>query len=180
MTRMPMIQLEDASGVQEALLHQVKKSLGIIPNMTKTMANSPSALKAYLQLAGAVAGGVLGPNTRERIALAMAQVNGCDYCLSAHSLLGPGAGLSAEDILDARKANASDPKNDAILKFVVATIRNQGATVEGQISDLRAAGVTNEEIGEVVAVIALNTLTNFFNQVADVDIDFPIVKASEL
>lgn len=180
MTRMPMIQLEDATGVQETLLSQVKKSHGAVPNMTKTMANSPAVLAGYLQLSGALAGGKLGANTRERIALVMAQLNECDYCLSAHTLMSPKAGLSAEDIADARKGNASDPRNDAILKFTAAAVRDHGSATTEQISDLRAAGVTDEEIGEIVGVIALNTMTNFFNKITDVDIEFPVVKAAEL
>ena len=180
MTRMPMIELEDATGAQETLLSQVKKGMGAVPNMTKAMANSPAALKAYLQLSGALAGGSLGANTRERLALALAQVNECDYCLSAHTMMSPAAGLSTEDIRDARKVSASDPKNDAILKFAVSVVENNGSATAEQVNDLRAAGVTDGEIAEIVAVIALNTMTNFFNKIAETDIEFPLVKASEL
>jgi uncharacterized peroxidase-related enzyme len=180
MTRMPLIQLEDATGAQQALLTQVKKGLGVVPNMTKAMANSPAALKGYLALSGALAGGALGAKTRERLALVLAQANECDYCLSAHTMMAPAAGLSAEDIRDARKASASDPKTDAILKFALSAVENRGSTTADQLSDLRAAGVTDEEIAEIVAVVALNTMTNFFNKVADTEIEFPVVKASEL
>ncbi len=180
MTRMPLIQLEEATGAQEALLTQVKKGLGAVPNMTKAMANSPAALKGYLQLSGALAGGSLSANTRERLALALAQVNECDYCLSAHTLMSPAAGLSTEDIRDARKASATDAKTDAILKFAVSAMENRGSATAEQITDLRTAGVTDAEIAEIVAVIALNTMTNFFNKIADTEIEFPLVKASEL
>jgi uncharacterized peroxidase-related enzyme len=180
MTRMPLIQLEDANPAQEALLTQVKKGIGVVPNMTKAMVNSPAALKGYLALSGAVAGGALGANTRERLALALAQTNECDYCLSAHTLMAPAAGLDAEAIRDARKAQASDAKTDAILKFAVTAVETRGEFTTEQINDLRSAGVTDGEIAEIVAVIALNTMTNFFNKIADTEIEFPVVKASEL
>ncbi|MHA7262440.1 carboxymuconolactone decarboxylase family protein [Arthrobacter sp. TMN-37] len=180
MPRMPLIQLEEATAVQEALLTQVRNALGVVPNMTKAMVNSTAALKGYLALSRAVAGGALGANTRERMALALAQTNECDYCLSAHTLMGPAAGLSAEDIRDARKASAVDAKTDALLKFAVTAVETRGEFTTGQIEDLRAVGVTDEEIAETVAVIALNTMTNFFNKIAGTEIEFPVVKASEL
>jgi alkylhydroperoxidase family enzyme len=94
--------------------------------------------------------------------------------------MAPAAGLDAEAIRDARKAQASDAKTDAILKFAVTAVETRGEFTNEQINDLRAAGVTDEEIAETVAVIALNTMTNFFNKIADTEIEFPVVKASEL
>jgi uncharacterized peroxidase-related enzyme len=178
MTRMPLIELDEASGTAQELLTQVKKGMGAVPNMTKAMANSPATLKGYLALSGALAGGVLGRKTQERLALNLAQTNGCDYCLSAHTFTAPRVGLSEQDVLDARRGTSADAKSDAILKFAAAVLESRGAVSEQDITDLRAAGVSDEEMGEIVANIALNVFTNFFNRAADVDIDFPVVDAS--
>lgn len=80
-------------------------------------ANAPAALEAMVGLFGATAKGKLGARTREAIALTVAEANGCDYCLSAHSVLGKGAGLAPEDIDRARDATSSDPKTAATLRF---------------------------------------------------------------
>jgi uncharacterized peroxidase-related enzyme len=178
MTRMPLIELDEASGTAKELLTQVKKGMGAVPNMTKAMANSPATLKGYLALSGALAGGVLGRKTQERLALNLAQANECDYCLSAHTFTAPRVGLTEQDVLDSRRGTAADAKSDAILKFAAAVLESRGSVSEQDIADVRTAGVSDEEMGEVVANIALNVFTNFFNKTADVDIDFPVVTAS--
>src|SRR6201988_3165470 len=79
---------DSATGKAAELLAQVQKSLGQTPNMTKVMANSPALLKGYLSLSGAAAGGALPAAVRERLAISTAQLNGCEYCLSAHTYIG--------------------------------------------------------------------------------------------
>lgn len=179
MTRLPLVDPTTATGPASELLGQVKKGMGMVPNMTKAMANSPATLKAYLQLSGALAGGVLDAKTRERIALTMAQANECDYCLSAHTAMAPHYKLSTDEVLQARSGAADDAKTDAILKFVRA-VADRGDVTDEQVAAVRAAGVTDEEIAEIVANVALNTLTNYFNKVAGVEIEFPRVRANEL
>lgn len=149
--------------------------------MTKAMVNSPAALKGYLRLSAVLSGGALDAVTRERLALVTAQYNECDYCLSVHTFSGANqAGLSEEEILDARRGQATDPKTDAVLKFATAVLESKGGVTEEQFTAARAAGVTDEEIGEIVANVALNTLSNFYNKAVEVDIDFPVVRAAEL
>lgn len=177
MSRLPLIQHETATGAAADLLAGVQKALGITPNMTKAMANSPAVLKAYLGFSGAIAGGTLPAATRERLALLTAQENGCDYCLSAHTYLGEKqAGLDAAAIEQARRGKADDPKTGAALAFAAAVLRTRGGVADADLEAARRAGLTDEEIAEVVGNVALQVFTNYFNKTADTDIDWPAVR----
>jgi uncharacterized peroxidase-related enzyme len=178
MSTLPLIDPSTASEPAAGLLAGVQKSLGVTPNMTKAMANSPALLKGYVELSGALGHGVLRPAVREQIALAVAQDNACNYCLSAHSYLAEHvAHLSADDIAAARRSDATDPKTAALLTFATAVNDHRGSVTPEQIEAVRTAGASDEEIAETIGHVALNVLTNFFNKAADVEIDFPIVEA---
>ena len=166
-----------ATGNARELLAAVKAKLGMVPNMTRHMARSPAVLEAYLAMNGALAGGTLGAKLREQIALATAQVNDCDYCLSAHSLIGKGAGLGGSDIAKARSGEADDGRAGAVLRFVGTLLVSRGQATEHEVAAMRAAGLDDGAIGEVVANVALNVFTNYFNNVTHPAIDFPVVRA---
>ncbi len=176
MTTFAPVEPETATGKAADLLAQVHKSLGLTPTMTKVMANSPALLQGYLALSGAVAGGSLKPPVRERLAVATAQLNGCEYCLSAHTYIGANIAMVDPVELDrARRAESSDEHVDALLKLSNTIAENAGDVDEVDVKTARAAGVTDEEIGEVVANLALNIMTNYFNILARVDNDWPVV-----
>jgi uncharacterized peroxidase-related enzyme len=176
MTNFAPVEPETATGKAADLLAQVQKSLGLTPNMTKVMANSPALLKSYLALSGCVAGGAISPGVRERLAIATAQLNGCEYCLSAHTYIGANiAKVDAAELDNARRGESDDPHVAALLKLSNTIAENAGDVDESDIKAAREAGVTEEEIGEVVANLALNILTNYFNVLAHVDNDWPVV-----
>ena len=173
MSRLTQIAPDTATGNTKELLDAVKSKLGLIPNMVRAMANSPAALDAYVQFSGALAGGSLSARNREQIALAVGQVNECNYCLSAHSALGKMAGLTPDQIRDSRQGTAADGKTDALLHFARKLVETRGQVSDGDVNAVRQAGFTDGEIAEAVANVALNIFTNYFNHVADTDIDFP-------
>jgi uncharacterized peroxidase-related enzyme len=140
-------------------------------------AHSPAALDALVAAIGALSKGTIKTPTREAIALTVAEANGCGYCLSAHAALGTGAGLSDADIEEARRGRAADPKVNAMLAFSRNLVINRGHSTDADVEQLRRAGVTNGEIVEIVANVALNIFTNYVNQTADTEIDFPVVRA---
>ncbi len=176
MTNFTPVEPEAATGKAADLLAQVHKSLGLTPNMTKVMANSPALLQGYLALSGAVSDGVLTPAVRERLAIATAELNGCEYCLSAHTYIGANiAKVDADELAKAREGDSQDARVAALLKLSNTIAENDGDVDEVDIKTAREAGVTEEEIGEVVANLALNTLTNYFNVLAHVDNDWPVV-----
>jgi AhpD family alkylhydroperoxidase len=145
--------------------------------MTKVMANSPAVLKAYLEFSTALNGGILPASLRERIAILIAQENGCDYCLSAHTYVGTNlAGLDEAEATRARTGQASDAKAEAALQFATAVLRSRGGVDDTDLKEAREAGLSDGEITEVIAHVALNVFTNFVNKTADTDIDWPVVR----
>ncbi|WP_166353869.1 carboxymuconolactone decarboxylase family protein [Phytoactinopolyspora limicola] len=177
MSRLPLIQPEDATGPAAELLAGVQRVLGVTPNMAKAMANSAAVLDAYLEFNAALAGGVLPLDVRERIALLVAQENECDYCLSAHSYAASrDAGLDPAELRRVRTGSSADPWVEAILVFAAAVVRCRGDITEQQLRQARSSGLTEQEIAEVVGHVALNVFTNYFNKAADVDIDWPVIR----
>jgi uncharacterized peroxidase-related enzyme len=178
MPGLPLVDPQTVEGPARKLLAAVRTSLGVTPNMTRAMANSPALLEGYLALSGALAGGTLPGGVREEIALAVAQANGCAYCLSAHTYLAEHvAHLPVAAIAAARRARSADPHAAAVLALAVAVNAARGSVDEGQLDAARAAGVTDGEIAETIGHVALNVLTNYFNKAAEVAIDFPPVAA---
>ena len=178
MSRIPTVNPEQATGKALELLSGVQAKLGMTPNLMRAMANSPAVLDGYLQFSGALGRGELSAKTREQIALAVAQANSCDYCLSAHSAIGKTVGLTTEQVRDARQGAAVDSKSNAILKVTTQLVEQRGLVSDSDLSAARNAGVTDAEITEIVANTALNLFTNYFNHVAETEVDFP--KAEEL
>jgi uncharacterized peroxidase-related enzyme len=166
-----------ATGQAAQVLAEVQKALGITPNMTKVMANSPALLKGYLALSGALSTGVLPAGVRERLAIVTAEYNGCEYCLSAHTYIGANiAKVDADELHKARTARSSDPHIEALLALSDAIARNHGQLPDANLTAAREAGVTDAEIAEVVGNLALNVLTNYFNVATGVENDWPVVK----
>lgn len=176
MPRLTAIDPKSATGRAKELLDVVQKKLGLTPNMMRGMANAPAALQGYLDFSGALAGGVLNAKVREQIALATAEANSCDYCASAHTAIGKMVGLAENEIIAARSATASDRKATAILELARRIVATQGRPSNADIASAREQGVNDAEITEVIANVALNIYTNYFNHIAQTEIDFPRVR----
>ena len=176
MSTLQQIDPATANGEVSELFAHLRKSIGPVPNAVKAMANSPALLKGYMGLSSALAGGVLAPAVRERLALATAEYNRCSYCLSAHTMVAKRAvKIDDDEIARARRAHSADPHVAALLTLSDAIARGKGTVDETVVKTARAAGVTDAEIAEVIGNLALNILTNYFNIVADPDNEFPFV-----
>jgi uncharacterized peroxidase-related enzyme len=173
MSRINQISPDSATDKAKGLLDAVKSKLGLVPNMMRAMANAPAALEGYLGLSGSLGKGTLPARVREQLALAIGEANHCDYCVSAHSTIGKSLGLTAEQVRDSRQGHAIDTKTDALLKFARKIVAARGQVGVGDLNAVREAGWDDAAIVEVVAHVALNTFTNYFNNVVDTDIDFP-------
>ncbi len=171
--RLPLIESVRASGEFKPNLLAVKRQFGVVANAIRVLGNSPAAMNGFLCLHASLSEGVLSTKLRARIALAVSEINGCAYCLSAYSASGRRAGLSHAEIGAARFASGSDPKSEAVLDLVWAILMDKGQIDDSDFESARNAGLTDEEIVEVVANIALTTFTNFINEVATTVIDFP-------
>ena len=154
----------------------IQTQLGVVPNMMRTMAQSAPVLDAYLGFAAALRRGRLPVALHEQIALAVAEANGCNYCLAAHTLLGKGAGLNSSDILAARAGEADNPRAAAALALARQLVERRGAIGADGIAAARAASLSDADIVEIIASVAINVFTNYVNIAADTDIDFPPVE----
>lgn len=177
MNRIAIPTPEQTPAASLPLLDAVKKQLGVVPNLMKLVGNSPAALEGYLSLNNALGKGELDSKTRERIALAIAEFNGCSYCLSAHTFLGKNvAKLDDAEIAANRAGHSSDPKAAAAVSFAVKVAQARGHISDSDLATVQAAGFSHAEIVEIVLHVALNTLTNYINEVAQTEIDFPKVE----
>jgi uncharacterized peroxidase-related enzyme len=173
MTRLNTVDPTHAEGKAKTLLDAVKAKMGITPNLTKVMANSPAVLEGYLGLAGALGGGTLPAKLKQLLAVDVGQSNGCDYCLAAHTAIGKQIGLTDEQLIEGRKGTSEDPKTAAALGFAKKLVANRAQVSDADVEGVRAAGYTDGQIAEIVAHVALNVLTNYMNNVARTDVDFP-------
>jgi len=174
MSSLSIVNPDSATGKTQELLAAVKSKLGLVPNMTKVMANSPAVLEGYLAFSGALSHSSLSAKLREQIALLVAEVNKCSYCLSAHTAIGKMVGLTPAELSSSR-AGGGASKDAAALKFARVLIHRQGEASDDDLAGVRTTGYSDAQIAEIIAVVALNVFTNYFNKAARVPIDFPIV-----
>lgn len=177
---MPRIQPVDQNSADSAtadLLASVRKKLGTVPNIVATMAQSRAVAQAYLGFGQALSAGTLPARLREQIALVVGETNHCDYCVAAHTALGKGAGLTEAETCDARRATSNDDRERVALEFARKVVQDRGVVADADVERLRQSGYTDGEVGEIVANVALNIFTNYFNLVAGTEVDFPAARA---
>ncbi|WP_109299771.1 carboxymuconolactone decarboxylase family protein [Aquimarina sp. AU474] len=176
MARLKALSPEEASGKSKELFNGIESKLGMVPNMMRTMGNSPAVLEGYLNLSGALGSGSLGAKTGELIALAVAETNSCDYCLAAHTYIGANlVKIDADILAQARLGKNSDPKTETALTFARTLVTKNGLVTSEDVSLVKEAGYTDGEVAEIVGNVALNIFTNYINNTAQTDIDFPSI-----
>ena len=176
MPHVDLVNPAEATDAQKETLDQVSKAFGTVPNMFKAIANSPSALESMFGSFQALAKGKLGAKIGEQIAVAIANANSCEYCLSAHTVLGQNAGLSESAMAEAQAGRSEDPKTQAALDFALKLVKQHAQISAADVEVVRDAGFSSEEIAEIVAHVALNIFTNYTNLALDVPLDFPKVE----
>ena len=179
MSRIPAINPDHATGQAQRLLQGVESKLGFAPNIMRTMANSPAVLQGYLDFSSALSKGSLSPKFREQVALAVSEINNCQYCLTAHSAIGQSVGLSEEAIGDSRRGESPDTKEATALAFTRNVVENRGWVSDEDVAKLRKVGFSQGDIVELIANISLTLFTNYFNHVAETEVDFPAVSKLE-
>ncbi|MBA52951.1 MAG: alkylhydroperoxidase [Pseudomonadales bacterium] len=176
MPRIQPVVTDNTDAKTAATLKAVQSKLGVLPNMFTTLAHAPTVLTGYLQLSETLGQGRLNARQREMVAIAVAQQNHCEYCLSAHAVLGKGAGLTDGDIERARDGVATDELDDAIVQLALRITTSRGGITDEELAVSRQAGLDDGLILEVVGQVALNVLTNYVNRVAGTAVDFPLLK----
>lgn len=176
MSRINVVNNDTANTEQRELLDAIQSQLGMVPNFLKVFANSPAALRAFLGLHGIAGEGSLDAPTRERIALALAQQNACDYCVSAHTALGRKAGLNGAEMEANRAGSSQDSKAAAAVRFAKALAEHNGQVTTAEILEVRNAGYSESDIVEIITHVGLNVLSNIIGKASQVEIDFPKVE----
>jgi len=172
--------IKPTEGKAKELLDGVKKAMGATPNIFTTFANAPAALEAYINFNTTLSTGVLDKQLREQLAVTVAGFNGCNYCASAHIFLGGKAGVDKDELVANSKGHSSDSKTQSAISFAHALLIKRGKVSDDDLENVRAAGFSDEEIVEILAHVALNTFTNYFNETALTAIDFPEVDLKKL
>lgn len=167
-------------GKARTLLNAVQEQLGTVPNIFKVMAHAPAALEGFLNISGALSTGSLSPALREQIALTVAGQNQCDYCASAHTLMGKGAGVAEDELQQNLNAVSADEKTQVALTFAKKVVQNRGVTTADDLTQLHSAGYSDEDIIEIIAHIGINLFTNYFNHIAGTEVDFPLISTADV
>lgn len=179
MSRIAIPSLDMSPAESRPVLDAVNQQLGSVPNLFRLLGNSPAALNAYTS-ANAALTKALDVKTRERIALAVAQVNGCGYCLAAHTYLATNlAKLSPEEVARNRAGGSTDARADAAVRFAAKVASERGKVSDADLAAVRNAGFSDAQVVEIVALVAENVFTNFLNEVAQTDVDFPVVDVAQ-
>lgn len=177
MARISALESSQAPAASQELLAAVEKKLGMAPNVFRTMAHSPAVLKAFLGYGEALGGGSVNAQLGEQIALTVAGRNQCDYCASAHTVIGKGTGLSEDELSANLGGKASDAKVQAALNFASQVVENRGVVSDAELQAVRDAGYSEGEIVEMIAHVTINIFTNYLNHIAGTDVDFPAVSS---
>ncbi len=180
MARINPIEPEAASAQAKEILSAMKAHLGWVPNLFTTLALSPAALRGYWSFTNALAKGVLSAGLREQIALTVAGRNSCDYCASAHTALAKAAGVTSEEAMQSLAGEAADERTAAALSFAKTLVDERGRVGDQNVEAVRGAGFNDGEIVEIIANVAMNIFTNYFNHVAGTEIDFPLVTTENI
>ena len=175
MAHINLVDPASSSAAVKPMLDKINGAFGVVPNMFKAVANSPAALTSMWGSFGALSGGKLGARLGEEIAVAIANVNRCEYCLAAHTALGRKAGASAEEMAAAQIGKSSDPRTHAALTFALKVVHDRAAVTEADVAAVKAAGFDDEAVVEIIAHVALNLFTNYVNVALNVPVDFPAV-----
>ncbi|MBF2708058.1 carboxymuconolactone decarboxylase family protein [Flavobacterium soyangense] len=176
MARINALSPDATTGKSKEMFDAIQGKLGMVPNMMRTMGNSPAVLNGYLSLSGALNESSIGGKLNELIALTVANANGCDYCNAAHTYIGEKlVGIDVVSIDAARFGQSKDAKIEAALIFAKEVVATRGQVASSDIEDVKAAGYDDAQVAEIVAAVALNIFTNYFNNVAETVVDFPKV-----
>ncbi|KAB2684371.1 carboxymuconolactone decarboxylase family protein [Brucella tritici] len=176
MAQVELVNPATAGSKVKPTLDQINGAFGVVPNMFKAVANSPAALASMWGSFGALGSGTLGARLGEELAVAIANVNSCEYCLAAHTALGRKAGASSDDMAAAQVGKSTDPKTQAALTFALKVVRDRAAVTSSDVDALKEVGFDDEAIVEIIAHVALNLFTNYVNVALGVPVDFPSVQ----
>ncbi|MGO4514249.1 carboxymuconolactone decarboxylase family protein [Terriglobus sp. 2YAB30_2] len=177
MARIELPTRDQAPAETREILDEMEQRLGFLSNGLRLLSMSPRVLQAYVDLQTTMSH-VLDAKTREAVALAVSMANGCKYCVANHCFITHSNSQTARDEISLNlEGKSSDPKRAAAAAFAKRVIDTHGKVSDVDLAAVRAAGYADAQIVELTALTARYTLTNFLNNMADVEIDIPAVSS---
>jgi uncharacterized peroxidase-related enzyme len=180
MPRIKPVDPATAQGQAKTYLDGIQAKLGGTPNIFKTFAHSPAVGEFYANGSAALGKSTLSAALREQLALTVAGANACDYCASAHTAIGKKVGVADDELPAALQGRSKDKKTQAALTFAKKVVDSKAKISDADLKAVKDAGYTDAEVLEMIAVIAFNIFTNYFNHIVDTDVDFPKVDTQKL
>ena len=175
MSRFTITAPENAPAATQPVLEAINAQMGFVPNTFKAMAANPVVLEAVTSLQRTLT--VLDAKTRNSIALAVSQANGCNYCLAAHTFgSGKVTGMTDDDIALGRSGSSTDPKRAAAAGFAQELVNSRGRVNDAELAAVRDAGYSDPQILAIVALSVSFLLTNYLNNVIETDVDLPFLE----
>ena len=164
--------IDTAPESAKPLLEAAKGAYGFIPNLLGTMAEAPAILEGYMTLAGIFDKTSLSETERQIILMTNNRLNGCAYCMTAHTSISQAKGVPA-DVIEALRNDTpiDDSKLEALRTFAVVINESRGWPREEDVQTLLDAGYTRQSVLEVIVGTALKVMSNYTNHIAATDID---------
>lgn len=166
--------LEEVTPQSQEIFRGIKSKLGMLPNLYATMGNSDKLLSGLLQFEATLKQGEFTNKEHEAIALIVSEVNGCNYCLSAHTALGKMNGFSEEETVALRNTNIDDQKLNALVTLAKDITINRGHATSENIDTFFEVGYNKTALAELIGTIAKTIITNYIYSIGDFEIDFPL------
>jgi len=166
MPRLKQLTIDATTGSAKALLEGVQRKRGHVPPLFSALANSPSALAAYVAFGGAMASTSLSPALKEQLSIAVSAANGCNHCVQAHTRFGRAAGVPEAELIAAQTYASADPLALAALEFAHRLQETRGQMPDDAMVAARAAGLSDAQMVDIAAVVAINYFTNYVNNLA--------------
>lgn len=180
MKTLSVLTKEQASVESRQIFEGIEKSIGMLPNIYAVIGNSANALSAFLAFSDAQKKTTFNTREREAIALAVSEVNGCNYCRSAHTHIAKMNGFSDEETLQLRAGTIYNPKLNAVIKLAKSIVENRGKVEEDLIRKFFVAGYNEKDLVDLVAIVIEKSFTNYIGRLAMPAIDFPVAKPLDL
>lgn len=173
MKNLEVLTYENASAESQQIFDQLKEKVGKVPNVYAAIGNSSKALGGLLGLADTLSKGEFSAKEIEAVALAVAEANACDYCLAAHTTVGKMQGFTEDETVAIRTGEIKDERLKALSDLAKAITVSRGRPDQNLINAFHTAGYSKAALAELIGLVAVNTITNYTNHLADTAIDFP-------
>ncbi len=171
MNRISIIDHKNANAEQRKMLNGIQSSQGMVPNLLKVFVNSPVALKAFLGLQGVSNAGSLSPQTRVRIALAIAEQYSSEYCLSLYTVSGRRVGLTGNEMTSNRSGSSEDARASIAIRLALSISKNMGDISTFELIEAREAGYRDADIVEIITHVGMHLLASMLSKASNIDID---------